>query len=96
MQIAFRYYKYVEDVLTSVQRTEESLRRLKQFREGTPQQSNENGGVTDGDKIRLQLHVDVKAYGQLANSVHVNVNNIEKFKDLNLMVTEAVKNIHIK
>lgn len=91
-----RYYKYVEDVLTSVQKTEESLRRLKQIREKSSPQSSENTGVTDGDKIRLQLNVDVVSYGQLAESIHLNVNNVHKFTDLHSMVTEAVKSIDIK
>lgn len=82
-------------MLTSVQKTEESLRRLKQIREGTPQQASEVG-VTDGDKIRLQLNVDVVAFGNLAQTLGLNVNNIEKFKELSSMVTEAIKNIDIK
>ncbi|XP_030033702.2 conserved oligomeric Golgi complex subunit 2 [Manduca sexta] len=89
------YYKYVEDVLTSVQKTEESLRRLKQIREMASQQPSE-AGVTDGDKIRLQLHVDVVSFGQLAESVAINVNSVQKFTDLSNMVTEAVKNIDNK
>uniref|UniRef100_A0A1E1WAF4 Conserved oligomeric Golgi complex subunit 2 n=1 Tax=Pectinophora gossypiella TaxID=13191 RepID=A0A1E1WAF4_PECGO len=90
------YYKYVEDVLTSVQKTEESLRRLKQIRERTSQQSSESTGVTDGDKIRLQLNVDVGSYGKLAETLCLNVHTVHKFTDLNSMVTEAVKNIDIK
>lgn len=91
-----RYYKYVEDVLTSVTRTEESLRRLKQIRELSSQQSTESGGVTDGDKIRLQLNVDVVSYGNLADGLKVNVNTVHKFNDLRSTVTDAVKNIDIK
>lgn len=92
----YRYYKYVEDVLTSVTRTEESLRRLKQIRENSSQQSAESGGVTDGDKIRLQLNVDVVSYGNLADGLRVNVNTVHKFNDLRSTVTDAVKNIDIK
>lgn len=90
------YYKYVEDVLTSVQRTEESLRRLKQIREMSSPASNDSAGVTDGDKIRLQLNVDVVSYGALARTLRLNVNNVHKFTELASMVTEAVKNIDIK
>ncbi|CAH2045929.1 unnamed protein product, partial [Iphiclides podalirius] len=90
------YYKYVEDVLTSVQRTEESLRRLKQIREKASQQSNDSIGTTDGDKIRLQLNVDVLSYTELAKSFHVNVHKVHKYNELSSMVTEAVKNIEIK
>ncbi|CAG9789101.1 unnamed protein product [Diatraea saccharalis] len=90
------YFKYVEDVLTSVQKTEESLRRLKQIREKTQQQINEASGVTDGDKIRLQLNVDVASYAKMAENLHVNVNSVHKYTELYSMVTEAVKNIVIK
>ncbi|KAJ8713846.1 hypothetical protein PYW08_007466 [Mythimna loreyi] len=90
------YYKYVEDVLTSVQRTEESLRRLKQIREMSSPASSDSAGVTDGDKIRLQLNVDVVSYGALARSLRLNVNSVHKFTELSSMVTEAVKNIDIK
>lgn len=60
------------------------------------QQTTESSGVTDGDKIRLQLNVDVVSYGNLADSLKVNVNTVHKFNDLRSMVTDAVKNIDIK
>lgn len=91
-----RYYKYVEDVLTSVQKTEESLRRLKQIREQSSQRSSDSAGVTDGDKIRLQLNVDVVSYARLAETLQVNVNSVHKYTELYSMVNEAVKNIDIK
>ncbi|XP_041969831.1 conserved oligomeric Golgi complex subunit 2 [Aricia agestis] len=90
------YYKYVEDVLTSVQKTEESLRRLKQIRERSSQQSQDVTGVTDGDKIRLQLHVDVVSYANKAQSLHINKENVGKLTDLLTLVTDAVKTVDIK
>ncbi|XP_046971641.1 conserved oligomeric Golgi complex subunit 2 [Vanessa cardui] len=90
------YYKYVEDVLVSVQRTEESLRRLKQIRDMASPQSNDSSGITDGDKIRLQLNVDVVSYTKLAETLLVDVNSVHKLADLSSMVTDAVKNINIK
>ncbi|XP_034833790.1 conserved oligomeric Golgi complex subunit 2 [Maniola hyperantus] len=90
------YYKYVEDVLVSVHRTEESLRRLKQIRDMGTQQTSDSPGITDGDKIRLQLNVDVISYTNLAQSLLVNVNSVHKLTELSSMVTEAVKNIDIK
>lgn len=90
------YYKYVEDVLTSVQKTEDSLRRLKQIREMSSPQNADNAGVTDGDKIRLQLNVDVVSYGKLATLLSINVNSVHKLAELSSIVNEAVKNIDIK
>lgn len=59
-------------------------------------QSNDNAGATDGDKIRLQLNVDVTSYGNIANTLCLDVNSVNKFSELSSMVTEAVKNIDIK
>ncbi|XP_045527191.1 conserved oligomeric Golgi complex subunit 2 [Pieris brassicae] len=90
------YFKCVEDVLTSVQKTEESLRRLKQIRELSSQQNSETAGITDGDKIRLQLNVDVVCYSKLAHSLNINLNNVHKLSELTSMTLEAVKNIENK
>ncbi|CAF4798280.1 unnamed protein product [Pieris macdunnoughi] len=90
------YCKFVEDVLTSVQKTEESLRRLKQIRELSSQQNSETAGITDGDKIRLQLNVDVVCYSKLAHSLNINLNNVHKLSELTSMTLEAVKNIENK
>lgn len=59
----FRYFTAVCDVLTSVQKTEESLRRLKKSRDRSSASgniNNERGG--DDDKIRLQLYLDANSY----------------------------------
>lgn len=79
-----------------MQRTEESLRRLKQIREKSLQATSESVGVTDDDKIRLQLNIDVTAYGKIATSLSVDVNRVHKLIELNNMVKDAVKNIDIK
>lgn len=89
------YYKYVEDVLTSVYKTEESLRRLKQIREMSSQH-NDSAGITDGDKIRLQLNVDVVHYGKMMEMLEIDVNNVQKYKEISCMVMDAIKNIDIK
>lgn len=89
------YHRNVEDVLTSVQKTEDSLRRLKQIREVASHQNPEIG-ITDGDKIRLQLKVDVISYGKIAESLKLDVHSVQKYTDLSNMVTDAVKNIEIK
>lgn len=47
----------VSDVLTSVQKTEESLRRLRKDRAAST-----SVGVSDDDKIRMQLIIDVDAF----------------------------------
>ena len=52
----------VSDVLTSVQKTEESLKRLRKERAATSSASAAAAGVSDDDKIRMQLVVDVDAF----------------------------------
>lgn len=57
------YLTSVKDVLTSVQKTEESLRRLKKIRDKSAGSlSSEVAGISDDEKIRIQLQVDVQAY----------------------------------
>ena len=52
-----RYHIAVSDVLTSVQKTEESLKRLRKDRV-----TSVLNGINDDDKIRMQLVIDVDAY----------------------------------
>lgn len=60
-----RYYETVSDVLQSVRKVEESLKRLKQARKTTPAHAGgPGGGMSDDDKIRLQLALDVEHLGE--------------------------------
>lgn len=59
-------------------------------------QHNDSAGITDGDKIRLQLNVDVVYYGKMMEMLKINVNNVQKYTELTSMVTDAIKNIDIK
>lgn len=95
---AFRYYTAVDDVLTSVQKTEESLRRLKNLREKsatlTASMSGERltaGGMSDDDKIRLQLHVDTVYWTNEIESLHVQRNAIDKLPELIQLVEDSTK-----
>lgn len=55
-----RYFEIASELLTSVQRTEESLLKLKSYRKSlTPSAA---GGVTDDNKIRLQLALDIEEF----------------------------------
>lgn len=61
-----RYYETISEVLSSVRKMEESLKRLKQARKGatTAATVGGNGGPTDDSKIRLQLALDVEYLGE--------------------------------
>lgn len=49
------------EVLTSTKKMEESLRRLKKAR-GGEKEKEKTGGVSDSDKIRNQLIIDIKSF----------------------------------
>ena len=53
-------------MLSSVRKMEESLKRLKQARRATPTNPGPSGsgGMSDDDKIRLQLALDVDYLGE--------------------------------
>uniref|UniRef100_A0A665U8G1 Conserved oligomeric Golgi complex subunit 2 n=1 Tax=Echeneis naucrates TaxID=173247 RepID=A0A665U8G1_ECHNA len=61
-----RYYETISEVLSSVRKMEESLKRLKQARKSasTTTTAGSNGGPTDDSKIRLQLALDVEYLGE--------------------------------
>lgn len=84
----------MSDVLTSVQKTEESLRRLKNLREksGSVQQGSASAaGMSDDDKIRLQLHVDICAWCDEIEKLGVDRNAVDKLTDLIQLVEESTK-----
>nr|CAG4646922.1 EOG090X03KZ [Megafenestra aurita] len=56
--LSVQYLAAVSDVLTSVQKTEDSLKRLRKDR-NTPASS---AGISDDDKIRIQLAIDVDSF----------------------------------
>lgn len=63
--MAFRYLVAVSDVLTSVQKTEESLKRLRKDRNAP----TSTAGISDDDKIRVQLYIDVDSFVQGARTL---------------------------
>lgn len=84
----------MSDVLTSVQRTEESLRRLKNLRErsGTANTGNaSSSGVSDDDKIRMQLYVDISAWSDGIGKLGIDRNAIEKLNELIQLVDGFTK-----
>jgi conserved oligomeric Golgi complex subunit 2 len=84
-------------LLTSVQKTEESLRRLKNLRERSANNlsamaEQRTGAVmSDDDKIRLQLHVDVIHWTQEVEKFGLDRATVTKLPDLVRLVEEATK-----
>ncbi|KAM8703334.1 hypothetical protein ACLKA7_008024 [Drosophila subpalustris] len=88
------YFNVVSDVLTSVQKTEESLRRLRNLKSGSASNtsaSSTSNAVSDDDKIRLQLRVDVAAWTLELSKLNFQSTQIEKLQELSKMVEESIK-----
>lgn len=85
----------VSEVLTSVQKTEESLRRLRNLKSGGASNSQGSGSastaVSDDDKIRLQLRVDVAAWTLELGKLNFKPKQIDKLVELSNMVEESIK-----
>lgn len=56
----------MDELVTSIKRTEESLQRLKRLRKGADAttQNASSIDVTDETKIRKQLYLDVEQFGK--------------------------------
>ncbi|KAG5327195.1 COG2 protein, partial [Pseudoatta argentina] len=86
------YLLFVTDVLTFVQKTEESLRRLKKIRDkSTEILPSEPQGTSDDEKIRIQLKVDVDGYTNLVKDLNISTDNIHHLQELIDAVEAAVK-----
>lgn len=82
----------VGDVLTSVQKTEESLRRLRNLKSGgATNASASTNTISDDDKIRLQLRVDVAAWTLELSKLNFQPAQIEKLVELSNMVEDSIK-----
>ncbi|XP_035726673.1 conserved oligomeric Golgi complex subunit 2-like [Vespa mandarinia] len=86
------YLTSVTDVLTSVQKTEESLRRLKKIRDkSTGVLTSDAQGISDDEKIRIQLQIDVNAYSAMITELDVPVSDISHLQELSQAVEAALK-----
>nr|KAF6395147.1 component of oligomeric golgi complex 2 [Rousettus aegyptiacus] len=85
-----RYYETVSDVLQSVRKVEESLKRLKQARKSTPAHTaGPGGGMSDDDKIRLQLALDVAYLGEQIQKMGLQTQDVKSFPALAELVAGA-------
>jgi len=65
--ISDRYAVSVEDLLSTVQRTEAALQNRRSRRAAS-------GGVSDGDKVKLQLYLDYKEFLQHVEGLGIDAN----------------------
>lgn len=90
----FRYFCAVDEVLTSVHKTEESLRRLKTLREKSSSSSQMTSStekpfnITDDDKIRTQLYVDVGHWSKRIEEMGIAKAEVERLDALLALVNQ--------
>ncbi|KAI1240767.1 hypothetical protein IHE44_0009210 [Lamprotornis superbus] len=85
-----KYYETVSDVLSSVKKMEESLKRLKQARRtATSNPVGTNGGMSDDNKIRLQLALDVEYFGEQIRKMGLETSSIKSFSALAELILTA-------
>lgn len=79
--------------MTSVQKTEESLRRLRNLKGNAGSQSaaNASSAMSDDDKIRLQLCVDVSSWTNSLAKLGFMPSDVTNLPSLNEVVEESVK-----
>jgi hypothetical protein len=88
--VAHRYSAAVEELIATVQRTEEALKNRKARRTSI-------GGMSDGEKVKLQLYLDYKEFAQNVEDVGVNVATVEgvsKLKDLTIAAESLYQRNH--
>lgn len=90
------HYKHCTlEVLTSVQKTEDSLKKLKKHKGlGSTMVANvvsQQSGMSDDDKIRLQIYYDVTTFGkQLTEKLAVDIYSLKPYNEL-LATIESLK-----
>ncbi|XP_063163280.1 conserved oligomeric Golgi complex subunit 2 [Candoia aspera] len=85
-----KYLDTISDILSSVRKMEESLKRLKQARKTvTANNPSPYGGMSDDNKIRLQLALDVEHFGTQMEKMGMQLSNIKSFSALSELVQAA-------
>lgn len=77
-----RYSTAVEELLTTVQRTEVALQSRRARRTAA-------GGISDGDKVKLQLYLDFKEFCRHIEQLGVNSSSIKGISQLKVLTEEA-------
>ena len=98
--VSDEYLGAVSETLAAVQKMEESLRRLKKVREKTTGGTGDKTAdgtseakISDDDKIRLQIYVDVKYFIlQVEKGLKVKSTEIKSLVELDALVIDATKN----
>lgn len=79
-----RYSLAVEELITTVQRTEVALQN-RRARRAT------SGGISDGDKVKLQLYLDFQAFCRDVQELGVDPSSVKGIAKLRTLTEEAQK-----
>lgn len=80
--IAQRYSSAVEELIATVQRTEVALKNRKARKMAS-------GGMSDGDKVKLQLYLDYKEFSRNVQEVGIDPSTVEGISKLEKLTSEA-------
>ena len=80
-----KYGSAVEELISTVQRTESALQNRRARGRAT------SGGISDGDKVKLQLYLDFEAFCRDVQEVGVTPSSIEGISKLQELTQEAQK-----
>ena len=72
----------IRDSLTTVQRTEVALQSRRARRAAS-------GGISDGDKVKLQLYLDFQEFCRQMEELGVDSSSVEAISRLKLLTEEA-------
>merc|ERR1739844_873668 len=86
--VSEKYSTAVSELIDTVQRTEEALKNRKARRALA-------GGMSDGEKVRLQLYLDQIAYQTSVEDMGVTSSEVEGVQSL-ISLTEAAEELHQK
>ncbi|XP_014670067.1 PREDICTED: conserved oligomeric Golgi complex subunit 2-like isoform X2 [Priapulus caudatus] len=87
-RLSEQYYTVTSDVVTSVRKMEDSLKRLKKGRK----MSTFTQGMSDDDKIRLQISLDVEQLGREIDDLEVNKEGLPQYTALLQLAASAQNN----
>lgn len=81
----------VKEVLVSVQKTEESLRRLKNLKGSNSTYLVSTSTTSDDDKIRLQLRLDVSTWSEQLVQFDLQSHEFHKLIELQQLIEDSIK-----
>ncbi|KAJ3091904.1 Conserved oligomeric Golgi complex subunit 2 [Quaeritorhiza haematococci] len=94
--VTAKYTSLTIETLTMVKNIEESLKRLKKVKKGGASSFGAGGrdeSMSDDDKIRLQMYLDVVQFGKELAALGIDVDTFEGYKELYKAVEEPGKSL---